>query len=84
VTDSHERPDRAAATGNANAIPVLIDSAGQLGTVSFSRHVKKEIRDMGDATEPLLELRPATFRYKQEQTLPDGAEAPPEYGLIAK
>ena len=71
-------------TVNANAIPVLIDSAGQLGTVSSSRSVKKDIRDMGDATDRLLELRPVTFRYKQEQTLPSGGEVPPEYGLIAE
>ena len=40
---------------------------------------------MGDATARLLELRPVTFRYReQEQTLPGGGEAPPEYGLIAE
>src|SRR5262249_15475010 len=27
---------------------------------------------------------PVTFHYKQEQTLPDGSEAPPEYGLVAE
>ncbi len=39
---------------------------------------------MGDATARLLELRPVRFRYKQEQTLPDGSEVPLEYGLIAE
>ena len=39
---------------------------------------------MGDATARLLDLRPVTFRYKQEQTQPDGGELPPEYGLIAE
>jgi hypothetical protein len=71
-------------TGVADAIPVLIDSNGQLGTVSSSRSVKKEIRDMGDATARLLDLRPVTFRYKHEQTLPSGGDVPPEYGLIAE
>lgn len=75
---------RGRTTGNANAVPVLIDSAGQLGTVSSSRSVKQEIRDMGDATERLLDLRPVTFRYKQHQTLPRDGEMPPEYGLIAE
>jgi len=37
---------RGRATGNANAIPVLIDSAGQLGTLSSSRRFKKEIKPM--------------------------------------
>jgi len=74
---------RGVTTVNANAIPVLIDSAGQLGTTSSSRRVKQDIRDMGDATGRLLELRPVTFRYKPEQTLPRG-EVPSEYGLIAE
>ncbi len=74
---------RGVATSVADAIPVLIDSAGQLGTVSSSRSVKKEIRDMGDATARLLELRPVMFRYKKKQTLPSG-QVPPEYGLIAE
>ena len=75
---------RGAVTGVANAIPVLIDSSGQLGTTFSSRRFKKDIQDMGDATARLLELRPVTFRYKQEQTLPNGQEIPPEYGLIAE
>jgi len=75
---------RGVTTVNANAIPVLVDSAGQLGTVSSSRRFKKDIADMGDATERLLELRPVVFRYKQEQELPDGGEVPLEYGLIAE
>jgi len=75
---------RGVTTFNADAIPVLIDSVGQLGTASSSRSVKKEIRDMGDATDRLLELRPVTFRYQQQQTLPGGREVPPEYGLIAE
>jgi hypothetical protein len=75
---------RGAATGIANAIPVLIDSAGQLGTTFSSRRFKEDIRDMGDATARLLELRPVTFRYKHPQTLPNSQEIPPEYGLIAE
>ncbi|HVN37032.1 MAG TPA: tail fiber domain-containing protein, partial [Myxococcota bacterium] len=75
---------RGVTTGAADAVTVVIDSAGQLGTVSSSREVKKDIHDMGDATARLLDLRPVTFRYKQEQTLPGGREVPPEYGLIAE
>jgi hypothetical protein len=75
---------RGVTTAAADAIAVLIDSNGQLGTVSSSRSVKKDIRDMGDATDRLLDLRPVTFRYKQGQTLPGGREVPPEYGLIAE
>ncbi len=72
---------RGVTTGVANAIPVLVDSTGQLGTVSSSRRFKEEIRDMGEATERLLELRPVVFRYKPE--VQEG-ERPLEYGLIAE
>jgi hypothetical protein len=37
-------------TGNADAINVLIDSAGQLGTVSSSRRFKNEIKPMDQAS----------------------------------
>jgi hypothetical protein len=65
-------------TANANAIPVLIDSAGQLGTMSSSRRFKKEIKPMESASEAILALRPVTFRYK------DYKESPPQFGLIAE
>ncbi len=74
---------RGVTTVNANAIPVLIDGTGQLGTISSSRRFKKDIAEMADATERLLELRPVVFRYKQEQTDSSGA-VPMEYGLIAE
>lgn len=54
---------RGVTTGAADAIPALIDSAGQLGTVSSSRRVKSDIRDMGDTTDTVLHLLPVRFRY---------------------
>jgi hypothetical protein len=68
---------RSATTGNNNAIPVLIDSAGQLGTISSSRRFKKEIKPMDKASESLLALKPVTFHYKSDNT------NRPEFGLIA-
>jgi hypothetical protein len=68
---------RGVTTANADAIPVLIDSGGQLGTVSSSRRFKEDIRDMDDATERLMDLRPVLFRFKER-------EGPDEYGLIAE
>ena len=56
---------RGITTLNNNAIPVLIDSAGQLGTVSSSRRFKDDIHDMADSSRRLLQLRPVTFRYKE-------------------
>jgi hypothetical protein len=68
-------------TVNANAIPVLIDSAGQLGTVSSSRRYKEDIQDMAGVSQRLLDLRPVTFRYTQPFS--DGAK-PVQFGLIAE
>ena len=45
-------------TGNNDAIPVLIDSAGQLGTVSSSRKFKRgDQAPMDHASEVILALR---------------------------
>jgi len=60
---------------------VFINSSGQLGTVISSRAYKDEIRDMGDASDGLMRLRPVSFRYKQPE--PSG-ERPLQYGLIAE
>jgi hypothetical protein len=68
-------------TGDKDAIPVLIDSKNQLGTVSSSRRYKEEIQDMGNASEGLMRLRPVTFRYKKP--FDDGSK-PIQYGLIAE
>jgi len=72
---------RGITTGLADAMPVMVDSAGQLGTVSSSRRYKKEIHDMADSTARLLALRPVTFRYKKE--FADG-ERPIQFGLVAE
>ena len=72
---------RGTATLNNNAVPVLIDSNGQLGTMSSSRRFKEDIQDMGDASRDLMQLRPVTFRYKQP--FADGSK-PIQYGLIAE
>ena len=63
---------------NANAIPVLIDSAGQLGTASSSNRFKKEIKPMDKASEAILGLKPVTFHYKTDTT------GTPQFGLIAE
>ena len=72
---------RGVTTGNNDAIPVMIDSAGQLGTVSSSRRFKEDIQDMGAASHDLMRLRPVTYRYKQP--FADGSK-PIQYGLIAE
>ena len=72
---------RGITTGLDDAVPVLIDSAGQLGTVSSSRRFKEEIRDMGDASGAIFALRPVTFRYAKAYA--NGAK-PLQYGLVAE
>jgi len=72
---------RGTTAGMADAVDVVIDSSGQLSTVSSSRRYKKDIQDMGRASAGLLELRPVTFRYTQAST--DDA-TPTQYGLIAE
>jgi hypothetical protein len=67
-------------TGGKGAA-VLVDSNGQLGTVSSSRRLKYDIQNMGEASGDLLKLRPVTFRYKQAQ---DDGSHPLQYGLIAE
>jgi hypothetical protein len=71
---------RGVTTGANDAIPVLIDSAGQLGTISSSIRFKEDVRDMADASDALLQLRPVTFRYKGR---PETREER-HYGLVAE
>jgi hypothetical protein len=66
-----------------NGLPVVVDpTSGQLGVSGASSlRFKKDIRDMGNASNRLTMLRPVTFYYrpelvKGEQTL--------QYGLIAE
>jgi hypothetical protein len=70
---------RGRTTGAADAVPVVIDSKGQLGTASSSRRTKTAIRDMGDTTAAVMSLRPVRFQYKAH-----GPESPEQYGLVAE
>jgi hypothetical protein len=72
---------RGITTINPDAVPVMIDSAGQLGTISSSQRYKEDIRSMDDASSRLFRLRPVTFRYTQP--FKDGAK-PIQFGLIAE
>jgi Chaperone of endosialidase len=69
---------RGVTTTNPDAIPVLIDSAGQLGTVSSSRRFKRDIKPMDQASESILALKPVTFHYKSDKS------NTPQFGLIAE
>jgi uncharacterized coiled-coil protein SlyX len=73
---------RDVATANLDAVPVLIDSSGQLGTINSSRRFKKDIRPMDQTSEVILALKPVTFHYKDGDT--KKARETPQYGLIAE
>ena len=57
---------------------MLIDSAGQLGTMSSLRRFKHDIKPMHKASEAILALTPVTFHYKSDKT------GTAQFGLIAK
>jgi hypothetical protein len=69
---------RGVTTGVNNAVPVLIDGAGQLGTTSSSRRYKKDIKAMDQASKAILSLKPVTFHYKSD------TKDTPQFGLIAE
>ena len=69
---------RGATTVNADALPVVIDSAGQLGTLSSSERFKSEIKPMDRSSEGILALKPVTFHYKND------SKGIPQFGLIAE
>ncbi len=72
---------RGATTGVADAMTVMVDSNGQLGTIDSSRRYKEEIRDMAQVSDPVLDLRPVTFRY--QRAFADG-DKPIQFGLVAE
>ena len=65
-------------TGNNDAVSVVIDSDGQLGTVSSSRRYKTDIKPIEKASESILALEPVSFRYKAH------TDTTPNFGLIAE
>ncbi len=72
---------RGVTTGNNDAVAVLVDSNGQLGTVSSSIRFKEDVRDLGAAADRVLDLRPVSFRYRKPFA---NGEKPVQYGLIAE
>jgi len=72
---------RGTKTGASDAVEVMIDSNGQLGTVNSSIRFKEDVHDMAAASDGLMRLRPVTYRYKQPY---DDGTKPVDYGLIAE
>lgn len=72
---------RGVTTGFPDAVNGLIDSNGQLGTISSSRRYKEAIEDMGSASERVWQLRPVTFCYREAFA---NGRKPRQFGLIAE
>ena len=69
------------ATTNIVGNAVMINGQSQLGIQTSSRRYKEDIRDMGEASNGLMQLRPVTFHYKPEYA---GGPRTLQYGLIAE
>ncbi|HEV2917078.1 MAG TPA: tail fiber domain-containing protein [Candidatus Babeliales bacterium] len=61
-----------------DAISVVVDSTGKLGTVSSSIRFKENVQDIGDITNLVMQLRPVIFNYIND------IEKKKQYGLIAE
>jgi len=59
-------------------LPVYVNANGRLGVAASSVRFKRDVHDMGAASERLMKLRPVTFRYKED---PNGTV---QYGLVAE
>ena len=62
-------------------VTVLINSSNELHTIVSSARFKQDVVDMGESSERLAQLRPVTFRYREQVAL---GEDVAEYGLIAE
>ena len=63
-----------------NGDVVVVDSSGHLGTNTSSARYKEAIKPMGQASAAIHELRPVTFRYKEELD----QKGIPQFGLVAE
>ena len=61
---------RGVTMGVGGDLPVVIDSASQLGAVSSSKRFKKEIKPTGHASEAILGLKPCDFSIQDRQDKP--------------
>ena len=57
---------------------VTINNRGRLGIVASSARYKRDIEAMNGSSQGLYQLRPVTFRYKQD------SQGQKQYGLIAE
>ena len=66
---------------SSGGIAVLVNASGALGTVTSSARFKQDVREMDEASEQLMQLRPVVFQYRDAVAAGEGSD---EYGLIAE
>lgn len=70
---------------SASGIAVLVNSSDVLGTTTSSKRFKNTILDMATQSDKLIDLRPVTFYYNQDDIHVDANDAQlKQYGLIAE
>jgi hypothetical protein len=62
-------------------VPVLVNSAGQLGIATSSERFKTDIVNVGRASDAVMKLRPVSFKYREEVANDSTAR---HYGLLAE
>jgi Chaperone of endosialidase len=65
-------------TTGMDAVSVVVDTNGQLGTVASSRRFKRDIQPMDKTSEAILALNPVTFHYRNSK------KDTPQFGLVAE
>lgn len=80
-TRAFVRGIRGVTTALSGALAVVVDGAGQLGTVNSSRRVKEDIRDLASTSLQVQRLRPVRFRFTTPYS--DGS-TPVQFGFVAE
>ena len=68
---------------SAGGISVLVNASGVLGTTTSSARFKRDVEDMGDASDLLMRLRPVRFHYLESAVGVEASQVE-QYGLIAE
>ena len=68
---------------SAGVVAVLVNASSTLGTTTSSARFKRDVEDLGDASDLLMRLRPVRFRYLEELVGAEESQAT-QYGLIAE
>jgi hypothetical protein len=68
---------------STSGVAVLVNASGKLGTTTSSARFKQDVRDMGEASDVLMKLRPVTFRYREDAVGAEDSKMT-QYGLIAE